>query len=81
MGFIFSPASKPSIDLWSVWDRIRGPVRVLRGINSDLLSRETAAAMQARGPKADLVQFTGVGHAPPLMNAEQIMPKEWLLVP
>lgn len=71
-----------SFDLWSVWDRIRCPVRVLRGVDSDLLSRETAAAMQVRGPKADLVEFAGVGHAPPLMNAEQINAvKEWLLDP
>jgi hypothetical protein len=38
--------------------------------------------MQVRGPKADLVEFAGVGHAPPLMNAEQINAvKEWLLHP
>lgn len=75
-------SSVASFDLWSVWDRIRCPVRVLRGADSDLLSRETAAAMQARGPKADLVEFPGVGHAPALMNAEQINAvKEWLLDP
>lgn len=74
--------SVASFDLWSVWDRIRRPVRVLRGADSDLLSRETAVAMQVRGPKADLVEFAGVGHAPPLMNAEQINAvKEWLLHP
>lgn len=72
--------SVASHDLWSVWDRIRCPVRVLRGEDSDLLSRQTASAMQMRGPKADLVEFAGVGHAPPLMNAEQIgAVRQWLL--
>jgi pimeloyl-ACP methyl ester carboxylesterase len=45
---------------------------VLRGAQSDLLSRETAQAMTQRGPKAKLVEFAGVGHAPTLMHDDQI---------
>ncbi|MGH8654075.1 MAG: alpha/beta fold hydrolase [Gammaproteobacteria bacterium] len=71
-----------SFDWWSVWDRVRCSVRVLRGRDSDLLSAETAAAMRRRGPKADLIEFAGVGHAPPLMSADQISAvREWLLAP
>ncbi len=60
------------VDLWPVWDRIQCPVLVLRGRQSDLLLSETAAEMRRRGPKADLVEFDGIGHAPALMAADQI---------
>ena len=47
-------------------------VLVLRGRQSDLLLSETAAEMRRRGPKADLVEFDGIGHAPALVAADQI---------
>jgi pimeloyl-ACP methyl ester carboxylesterase len=37
-----------------------------------LLSAETADEMTWRGPRASLVQFEGVGHAPTLMHGDQI---------
>ena len=45
---------------------------LLRGADSDLLSRETARAMQERGPRARCVEFVGVGHAPTLVAADQV---------
>jgi pimeloyl-ACP methyl ester carboxylesterase len=45
---------------------------LLRGAESDLLAIETAQAMTQRGPKARLVEFAGVGHAPTLVAADQI---------
>jgi pimeloyl-ACP methyl ester carboxylesterase len=45
---------------------------VLRGEQSDLLSRDTTAQMAARGPKAKVVEIRGVGHAPTLMHPDQI---------
>jgi pimeloyl-ACP methyl ester carboxylesterase len=59
-------------DFWSVWDTVASPTLVLRGAQSDLLSAETADAMSRRGPKADLVAFDGIGHAPALMSNDQI---------
>ena len=61
-------------DLWQVWDAIRCPALVLRGAESDLLSAATAQAMTARGPKARLVEFPGIGHAPMLLSADQVAP-------
>jgi len=46
---------------------------VLRGAESDLLTRETAEAMTRRGPRAKLVEIPGVGHAPALMDPQQIV--------
>lgn len=67
------------VDLWPVWDRIRCPVLVLRGQDSDLLLPETADEMTRRGPGARLVEFEGVGHAPALMANDQIeVIQDWL---
>ncbi len=60
------------LEMWPLYDAIRGPVLVVRGETSDLLRRETCDAMGARGPKARVVEIPGVGHAPTLMHADQI---------
>jgi pimeloyl-ACP methyl ester carboxylesterase len=62
--------------LWQVYDALTCQVLVLRGKQSDLLDIETATAMTVRGPKARLVEFEGVGHAPTLIHADQIAPIE-----
>ncbi len=58
--------------LWHAYDSLRLPTLLLRGADSDLLSHDTAQAMTLRGPKARLVEFTDVGHAPMLNSPEQI---------
>lgn len=60
------------VDLWAIYDRVQCPVLVLRGAESDLLPADTAREMTERGPKARLVEFPGIGHAPSLMTEEQI---------
>ena len=67
-------ASAAPPDLWALWDAIRCPTLVLRGAQSDLLSKATAAQMAARGPAPAVVEFEGVGHAPMLLSAVQIGP-------
>ncbi|MBS0325216.1 MAG: alpha/beta hydrolase [Proteobacteria bacterium] len=61
-------------DLWPQWDAIRCPTLVLRGAVSDLLSPATARQMSERGPRARVIEFAGVGHAPMLLDANQIEP-------
>ena len=58
--------------LWQLYDQIEAQVLLLRGAQSDLLSPQTAQAMTQRGPKARLVQFEGVGHAPTLVDPAQV---------
>jgi len=58
--------------LWHSWDALRIPVLLLRGAQSDLLSEGTAQAMTQRGPRARLVEFAGVGHAPMLVQPDQV---------
>jgi pimeloyl-ACP methyl ester carboxylesterase len=58
--------------LWQRFDAITCPTLLLRGAESDLLSRDTALAMTQRGPKAQLREFSGVGHAPMLVVDDQV---------
>ena len=48
------------------------PTLLLRGADSDVLAPATAEAMAARGPKARVHEFAGVGHAPTLVAADQV---------
>ncbi|HEX2541734.1 MAG TPA: alpha/beta hydrolase [Caldimonas sp.] len=68
--------------LWAAYDAIRCPTLLLRGATSDVLSRDTAAAMTQRGPRARLHEFAGVGHAPTLVEPSQVaVVREFLLGP
>ncbi len=58
--------------LWRAYDSLRCPTLLLRGADSDLLTTDTAQAMTERGPKAELHEFAGVGHAPTLVQPDQI---------
>ena len=58
--------------LWQLYDGIQAQTLVVRGADSDLLSLETAQAMTQRGPRAQLIQFEGVGHAPTLIAKDQM---------
>jgi pimeloyl-ACP methyl ester carboxylesterase len=60
------------VELWHVYDQIRCPTMVIRGEHSDLLTRDTAREMSARGPKARVVEIAGVGHAPTLIHDDQV---------
>ena len=72
----FRAAAETDAVLWPVWAQIRVPVLVLRGGISDVLTADTARLMaqggpDGKGPKARVVEFQGVGHAPALIGDEQ----------
>jgi pimeloyl-ACP methyl ester carboxylesterase len=77
-----SLAAKPEvndIDLGSAWEAVHCPTLILRGADSDILTRETAEKMCGARPGVTLVEFPGVGHAPSLMEPDQITAVErWL---
>jgi pimeloyl-ACP methyl ester carboxylesterase len=65
------------IVLWPVWDAVDCPVLIMRGEDSDLLTRATVQEMRRRGRAAESGQVTsielpGCGHAPALMAMDQI---------
>jgi len=67
--------------LWQMYDRISAPTLLLRGADSDLLSPATAQAMAERGPRAQLHEFAGVGHAPTLVQPDQRAVVQRFLLP
>ncbi|MDX1528912.1 MAG: alpha/beta hydrolase [Gammaproteobacteria bacterium] len=65
--------------LWKYWDEVRCPVLIIRGKESDFLSRETAEEMCRRGDKVELVEIDGVGHTPMLSTIEEVTTiRDWL---
>lgn len=73
-GQLMAATGGKDMELWPVYDAIHCPTLLMRGAESDLLNRQTAQAMTERGPKAQLIEVPGVGHAPTLMTPEQIAP-------
>jgi pimeloyl-ACP methyl ester carboxylesterase len=63
-------------DTWAHYDRIRVPVLLLRGAESDLVLPDAAEEMKRRGPGAlgllTVVEIEGCGHAPALNVAAQL---------
>ncbi len=79
IGYVFRPAFFYNLNLWHYWDAIRCPTLVLRGEHSDLLLPDTAREMLTRGPQAKAMQISGCGHAPALMDPDQIgLIADWL---
>ena len=64
-------ATRGEAALWALYDAVTATTLLTRGAQSDLLSRDTAIAMTGRGPRARLVEFDGVGHAPTFVAPDQ----------
>ncbi|HTH59135.1 MAG TPA: alpha/beta hydrolase [Paraburkholderia sp.] len=58
--------------LWRSFAAIDAPVLVVRGAQSDLLSRDTVVKMVATGRRVSSVEIEGVGHAPAFVDTRQI---------
>jgi pimeloyl-ACP methyl ester carboxylesterase len=80
-GFVYDPLiaapfkaafNGQPIDLWPLYEGVRCPTLVIRGAESDLLTRDTWQQMGERGPRAKLAEIPGVGHAPMFLSADQI---------
>jgi pimeloyl-ACP methyl ester carboxylesterase len=66
--------------MWPHYDAIEAPLLCLRGVDSDLVLRETLAQMRSRGPGAagrlQIIEVPGCGHAPALNVPEHLAPIE-----
>ena len=58
--------------MWRAIETTDATLLVVRGAESDLLSRETVADMVRRGRHVTHAEIPGVGHAPAFVDAEQI---------
>lgn len=67
------------INLWPLWGLIKQPCLVIRGQQSDLLSADTAELMTTTGPCAQYEIIENAGHAPSLMDENQLnIISDWL---
>jgi pimeloyl-ACP methyl ester carboxylesterase len=64
-------AARP-MDMWVPYARITARTMVIRGAESDILSRDTADRMCRVLPGSKLVEIPGVGHAPTLSEPTAI---------
>ena len=79
IGVAFAPGRVYNLSMWRDWEAVRCPVLLLRGADSDLLRADTARQMTEQGPRAKLVEIPGCGHAPALLDADQIgIVTDWL---
>lgn len=76
---LFQSITKKNVDLWSIWEAVSCPVLLLHGKQSALLTTKTITRMRVSHPNMQVITFPGIGHAPALMNKEQIqIVKQWL---
>lgn len=62
------PVEQP--DPWESFRALHCPVMVVRGADSDVLSRDIVEQMRAALPAVEVVEVPGVGHAPSLEEPE-----------
>jgi pimeloyl-ACP methyl ester carboxylesterase len=72
-------ATPPPRDPWDAFRAMQCPVLILRGAESDVLSRPIADRMCAENANATLTQVPGVGHAPMLVEPESVKALESFL--
>ena len=58
--------------LWGAIEAFDGPLLIVRGAKSDLLSADTAQEIVSRARQAQVVEVPGVGHAPTFVDPAQI---------
>ncbi|WP_323763565.1 alpha/beta hydrolase [Marinovum sp.] len=70
---VIAAGAQPVPDLWPMFDALAGkPLAIIRGANSDLLSPDTLAEMQARRPDAHVAVVPDRGHVPFLDEPEAL---------
>lgn len=70
---VLAAGAQPAPDLWPLFDALEGlPLALIRGANSDLLSRETADEMTRRRPDMIRADVPGRGHVPFLDEPEAL---------
>lgn len=73
-------SQKEAVDLWPLFDALEGvPLAVVRGANSDLLTRATVEKMRARRPDLIVAEVPDRGHVPFLDEPESLAALDALL--
>lgn len=64
-------SSHEDVNLWPVWSAVQVPQLLVWGESSDVLQEETVRTME-KNEKLELFSQPGIGHAPSLMESDQI---------
>lgn len=77
---VLATGAQPMPDLWPLFDALDGlPLCLIRGANSDLLSRATAEEMRRRRPDMGFADVPGRGHVPFLDEPEALtVLQDWI---
>ena len=77
---VLAAGAQPAPDLWPLYDEFSDlPLALIRGENSDLLTRETADEMARRRPDLIRADVPGRGHGPFLDEPEALnVLHQWL---
>jgi pimeloyl-ACP methyl ester carboxylesterase len=69
-----------SDDQWEAWRKLRGPILLVRGADSDILSEETTKRMLEENPNARLATVADCGHSITLDRPEGLIEvlRSWL---
>lgn len=65
-------SAQQRFDLWVPYTRIKCPILVVRGAESDILAKVTAERMRSVMSGVSVVEVAGVGHAPSLTEPESL---------
>lgn len=67
------------IELWHIWEKIKCPVLIVHGEQSDILLPHIIARMQSNHPNVEVLEVPGTGHAPTLFDpAHHEIIYQWL---
>ncbi len=71
ISILFKQAQQ-DISLWPIWNNVKCPVLITRGVHSDLLLADTVEKMKQGRSNVQSVEIADTGHAPMLMDEAQI---------
>ncbi|WP_036184945.1 alpha/beta fold hydrolase [Marinobacterium lacunae] len=67
------------VDIWPIWQQVSCPQMLLHGEVSDVLSQDVVSRMRAQRPDLRVHTLPDIGHAPSLMESDQIaLVVDWL---
>lgn len=62
----------PDINLWPLWESVTCPTLAIHGAYSTILTEKTLEQMKHTGPPLTIFEVPNAGHAPALMDKDQI---------
>ena len=67
-------------NIWDIWEKIQSKILVIRGELSNILTKTTLKKMTQSKQHIDSIEYHNIGHAPALMDNNQIYDiQKWLL--